>query len=78
VARGVGLDIAFSEGDPGREVVLDALGGTLEGLRRDGMRLQVYAESDHTFNPIVPRTLLIDWIVEGIGHRQNRTLQGAE
>jgi hypothetical protein len=42
------------------------------------MRLQVYAESDHTFNPIVPRTLLIDWIVEGIGHRQNRTLQGAE
>jgi hypothetical protein len=65
----VGLDIAFSEGDPGRDIVWDALGDLVEGLVRDGMRLRVYPESDHTFNAIVARTLLLDWIVEGITGR---------
>ena len=77
IGRGVGVDIAFSEGDPGREVLSSALGTSLADLERDGFRLSVYQQTDHTFNQLAPRALLLDWIVEGMTQRFDRIRQGA-
>ncbi|MGE0159651.1 MAG: alpha/beta fold hydrolase [Gemmatimonadales bacterium] len=70
LSRGVAVNLAFSEGDPGYDAFVDQVGRRLSKLQRDGLVLRSYQGADHTFSPLHVRGELLDWIVDRVcAHR---------
>jgi pimeloyl-ACP methyl ester carboxylesterase len=67
LARGVRVNLVFSEGDPGHALVLGELGARLGELTGKGLRVEVFAGADHNFHELASRRELLAWVDATIG-----------
>jgi alpha/beta superfamily hydrolase len=67
LARGVSVNLVFSEGDPGHALIVTELGARLDELMSKGMVVKVFAGADHNFHEMASRAELLDWVVATIG-----------
>jgi predicted alpha/beta hydrolase len=65
VRGGIDLQFVFAAGDPGLELLRSKAGATAARLRADGsIGVELIPEADHTFTDLMPRSRLVDLLVE--------------
>ncbi|HSO32397.1 MAG TPA: hypothetical protein VLT33_07775 [Labilithrix sp.] len=62
LARGMSVNLVFSEGDPGHAALLTELGARLDELVREGLQIKVFPGADHNFHEMASRGELLDWL----------------
>ncbi len=62
LARGVSVNLVFSEGDPGHASLLTTLGPRLEALVATGLSVRVFPNADHNFHEMSSRLELLNWL----------------
>jgi alpha/beta superfamily hydrolase len=67
LARGVSVNLVFSEGDPGHALIVTELGARLDELVHRGLQVKVFAGADHNFHEVESRAALLDWVQRSIG-----------
>lgn len=66
MARGVSVNLVFSEGDPGHALLVADLGARLDELAAKGLCVRVFPGADHNFHEMSSRAELLDWVVSTI------------